>query len=178
MPPARFAGCRHSLAGLNGEEEESPLILLRLHGNARERWTGPASAGTGRRCRASVHCLLRASVPPWFNFSSLPLPGQRCPSRAARQRRTEQGRVRWSFVLLSQFLQESLVPYEGLFLAREKHVLYPILVRRQYLAVSHLVCKQRSKAMPICVLSPFQILTRFGHRIFKMLDALKNGFLF
>lgn len=32
--------------------------------------------------------------------------------------------------------------------------------------------------MPICVLPGFQKFTSFGNRIFKMLDAIKNGLLF
>src|SRR5262245_52305696 len=31
--------------------------------------------------------------------------------------------------------------------------------------------------MPMCMIAPFQVLTSSGYRLFKMFDAIKNGFL-
>ena len=60
MTPARCAACRHSLAGLLGEEEESESGLLRLPlQRERERRTRPASA-RDRPPLSSLRALL-----PW-----------------------------------------------------------------------------------------------------------------
>ena len=63
------------------------------------------------------------------------------------------------------------------FSTRKKHVLHPIIVGWRDLAVPHFVGEQGSEPTPIRVFAAFQILTSFGNRLFKTLDAIKNSLL-
>jgi len=55
--------CRHSLAGLTGEEAERTAILLSLQIHTRENGGLVRPCRTGRRCRASVSFFLGSPEP-------------------------------------------------------------------------------------------------------------------
>jgi hypothetical protein len=54
---------------------------------------------------------------------------------------------------------------------------FPNLCEVAILSIPLLSGKQEPESAPKCILAAFQIRTSFGNRLFKVLDAIKNGFL-
>lgn len=67
---------------------------------------------------------------------------------------------------------------QGPFTTWNKHILDPVLVRRQFPAIPHLGSEQRSKPRPLRVRAAFQVLTRLCNRFFKTADAIDNSLSF
>src|SRR5213075_1510084 len=59
---------------------------------------------------------------------------------------------------------------------RQEHVLHPVFVWWELLAVLEFADEQRAKAGPMRVFAALQILLGFGNGFFERLDALKNSF--